>query len=196
VLDTMRPRLERARTRRRASIAGAIGGAAAVVIVVLLVLGGGGGGDGAVRTPPASNGPVVTTPTAPTTPTTTAGGGSVDDDARPDDRGADDAASPVTPTVPDAGGVSTATSTPADSTPITQAAFDRPYSSAGGSIVVHFENGQVSLVSSSPASGFSAEVHDNGPTRVEVRFSSGQTEWRIRVDVVDGQLQSETTQHG
>ena len=53
----------------------------------------------------------------------------------------------------------------------------------------------VSLASSSPAAGFTAEVHDNGPTRVEVRFSNGQTEWRIRVDVVNGALQPEITQH-
>jgi hypothetical protein len=53
----------------------------------------------------------------------------------------------------------------------------------------------VSLVSSSPAPGFTAEVHDNGPSRVEVRFSNGQIEWRIRVDVVNGQLVPEITPH-
>ena len=61
--------------------------------------------------------------------------------------------------------------------------------------MVHFENGQVSLVSNSPASGYTAEIHDNGPTRVEVRFNNGQTEWRIRVDVVNGELVDEVTQH-
>jgi len=30
---------------------------------------------------------------------------------------------------------------------------------------------------------------------VEVRFNNGSTEWRIRVDLVNGQLQAETTQH-
>jgi hypothetical protein len=60
---------------------------------------------------------------------------------------------------------------------------------------VRLTDGQASLVSSSPAAGYSAEVHDNGPTRVEVRFSNGQTEWRIRVEVANGVLQPETTQH-
>ena len=62
------------------------------------------------------------------------------------------------------------------------------YSSAGGSIVVNFDGSTVSLASSSPAAGFTAEVHDNGPSRVEVRFTNGATEWRIRVDVENGAL--------
>ena len=41
-----------------------------------------------------------------------------------------------------------------------------------------------------------AEIHDNGPTRVEVRFSDGQTEWRIRIELGGGGLTSEITQHG
>jgi hypothetical protein len=51
------------------------------------------------------------------------------------------------------------------------------------------------LGSSAPAAGYTQEVQDNGPTRVEVRFNNGQTEWRIRVDLVNGELQAETTQH-
>ena len=54
---------------------------------------------------------------------------------------------------------------------------------------------QVSLASSAPPPGYTAEVHDNGPTRVEVRFNNGQTEWRIRVDVVNGSSSPEITQH-
>ena len=42
-------------------------------------------------------------------------------------------------------------------------AFDQAFSSAGGSITVTVANGAVSLASSSPAAGFGAEVHDNGP---------------------------------
>ena len=72
---------------------------------------------------------------------------------------------------------------------------DTPYSSAGGSIVVHRSGSTISLGSSTPAAGYTQEVHDNGPTRVEVRFNNGQTEWRIRVDLVNGELQAETTQH-
>lgn len=70
------------------------------------------------------------------------------------------------------------------------------FASAGGSIVVDVEGTTLSLVSSSPAAGFGAEVHDNGPTDVEVRFTSGGTEWRIRVELGAGGLTSEVTQHG
>jgi hypothetical protein len=74
--------------------------------------------------------------------------------------------------------------------PITQT-----YSSPGGSITVRLADGAVSLVSTQPAAGFSQETDDLGPSRVEVRFDDGSTEWRIRVDVVNGQLQPEITQH-
>ena len=75
------------------------------------------------------------------------------------------------------------------------ASSDTPYTSPGGSIVVHRSGSTISLGSSTPAAGYTQEVHDNGPTRVEVRFSNGQTEWRIRVDLVNGELRAETTQH-
>jgi hypothetical protein len=70
------------------------------------------------------------------------------------------------------------------------------FSSFGGSITVSVTDGALSLTSSSPSAGFSAEVHDNGPTRVEVRFFDGQTEWRIRIELGSGGLTSEITQHG
>ena len=190
VLDAMRPRLQQARTRRRASFASAIAGVAVVVVVLAFVLGSGGGGDGSVRTPPASNAPRLTVPTV---PTAAPSGGSATPDTVPstvDDHG-DDSATVTTPTVPETTPVTNAP--PAISPP---APVDRSYSSAGGSIVVRLLDGQASLVSSSPSPGFSAEVSDNGPTRVEVRFSNGQTEWRIRVDVVNGELVPDISQHG
>jgi hypothetical protein len=70
------------------------------------------------------------------------------------------------------------------------------FTSVGGSITVVISSGSISLGTASPAAGFSSEVHDNGPTRVEVRFSSGDTEWRIRVEVGPGGLTSEITDHG
>jgi hypothetical protein len=190
VLDAMRPRLEQARTRRRVSFASAIAGIAAVVVVLAFVLGGGDGGE-SVRTPPASNDPRPTTPSTPPTSAPTGGSGTPDTTpATVDDRG-DDSTVATTPTVPDTTPVTNAP--PAISPP---APTEQGFTSAGGSILVRLSNGEASLVSSSPAAGYSAETHDNGPTRVEVRFSNGQTEWRIRVDVVDGQLVSEVTQHG
>ena len=190
VLDGMRPRLQQARTRRRASFAGAVAGVAVVVIALAFALGGGGGGDGSVRTPPASNAPRITQPSVSTTAPT---GGSATPETPPstiDDQG-NDAPTATTPTVPE--------STPATDVPPAispPAPQDESYTSAGGSIVVHLADGQASLVSSSAAAGYTAEGHDNGPTRVEVRFSNGTTEWRIRVDVVNGQLVPDITQHG
>jgi hypothetical protein len=194
VLDTMRPRLQRARTRRRMSVASAVGAVAAVAIVLLFALGSGGSDGGSVRTPPASRSPIVTVPPAPTTappgdaatPDTTLSGGNGGDGSN-----VGPPASIPGDTVPGEGGNDT-TVTTSPSPPVSS---EHSYTSDGGSIIVLLADGQVSLVSSAPASGFAADVHDNGPTRVEVRFTNGQTEWRIRVDVVDGQLVPEITQH-
>jgi hypothetical protein len=70
------------------------------------------------------------------------------------------------------------------------------FSSVGGSIVVAANGSSISLMSNTPAAGFGAEVHDNGPSRVEVRFTNGDTEWRIRIELGGGGLTSEITQHG
>ena len=70
------------------------------------------------------------------------------------------------------------------------------YSSAGGSITIRFADGALSLLSTRPAAGFSEDRRDTGPTGVEVRFDDGQTEWQIRVDMVDGQLAVEITHDG
>ncbi len=70
------------------------------------------------------------------------------------------------------------------------------FSSVGGSIVVSTDGTSLSLVSTSPAAGFGADVHDNGPGRVEVRFTDGDVEWRIRIEIGAGGLTSEITQHG
>lgn len=195
VLDGLRPRFERARTQRRAAFASAGAALVAVVVTLVVVLGGGGGGGSSVHTPPASGGPVRTVPPAPTT----AGvGGSATDDTRsgeqrdPGSGATEDSSSRATEdTLPSASGGEAPTTT----APSASSAQDVSYSSEGGSITVHFADGVVSLASSSAASGYSTEVHDNGPTRVEVRFSNGEIEWRIRVDVVNGELQPEITQH-
>ena len=39
-------------------------------------------------------------------------------------------------------------------------------------------------------------VHDSEPNRVEVRFHGNDIEWRIRVDLENGQLTSEVTARG
>ena len=123
--------------------------------------------------------PEVTTPTTPdvTTPTTPEA---------------------TTPTVPD---VTTPTlPEPGDDNGndggVAVPSGQQSFSSAGGSITVTVSNGALSLASSSPAAAYGSEVHDNGPSRVEVRFTNGQTEWRIRIELGSGALTSEITQHG
>jgi hypothetical protein len=69
------------------------------------------------------------------------------------------------------------------------------YPSDGGSIVVVTDNGALSLVSTSPAAGFTEKVKHDKADRVEVEFSDGSTTWRIRVDLVNGSAVAEITQH-
>ena len=207
ILDAMRPRLRRAqRNHRIATFA-----AATFVMVAAVVLGLAafrGSDTGSVRiTPPATHSPSVSTTTAPpdqgtpqvSNPDENGGSGQNDnggsgqnDDAtggtQPEPSGT---GAPSGGTAPEPVPVPT-TTTPTTTTPTST---DTPYTSAGGAIVVHRSGSTISLGSSSPAAGYTPEVHDNGPTRVEVRFDNGQTEWRIRVDLVNGELQAETTQH-
>jgi len=69
------------------------------------------------------------------------------------------------------------------------------FTSAGGSITVTLAHGVVSLDATSPAPGFSVEVHDVGPDRVEVRFTNAGIEWRIRVEPAGASMSVEITQH-
>jgi hypothetical protein len=61
---------------------------------------------------------------------------------------------------------------------------------------VRLAGGQVSLQSQSATTGFTPEVHDNGPTRVEVRFRSADHETVVRVDVVNGQMVPKVDENG
>jgi hypothetical protein len=63
-----------------------------------------------------------------------------------------------------------------------------PYTSDGGTITVRFSSGQLELLEVVPAAGYTTEVHTNKPDDVEVRFSNGNDELRIRVRVIDGQM--------
>ncbi len=93
VLDEMRPRLQRARQRRRAAFTGLAALVTVVVIGASVALASTGGGDGSVRTPPATR-PDPTVPTVVTTvpqPTVTTTGGAVTTDGT-------GAAQPTTPT--------------------------------------------------------------------------------------------------
>jgi hypothetical protein len=98
---------------------------------------------------------------------------------------------PVSPTGQFGGNSGPATTTPPriSTTPSTASGPAlRTYDAPGGSVTVRFTNGSLALVSYTPAAGYTAEVHDNEPGRVEVRFSDGDHESRIRLQVDKGQL--------
>ena len=62
------------------------------------------------------------------------------------------------------------------------------YSSPGGSVSIAFTNGALSLVSADAAFLFTATIENAGPQRIDVRFRALLVEWRIRVDVENGQI--------
>lgn len=84
-----------------------------------------------------------------------------------------------------------ATNPPATNPPATDppAPVTQTFSSGGCSITVRLQNGSLSLISTSPASGYMPDVKKAGGTRVEVRFDNGSNTIDIRVDLVNGQMQ-------
>ena len=175
VLEVLRPRLRHARQRRRAVMIGGPGLAAAAALAVVLTIAGPSGG-GHLEITPATGTPKTTAapephftppPTSPVPHSSSKGGGN----------------GTSLPTTPSDGGGGTNSPAPENHT----------YTSDGGSITVRFADGALSLLSTHPATGFSSDVNDRGPTRVEVRFDDGTTEWQIRVDVINGHLSVEIT---
>jgi cytoskeletal protein RodZ len=71
----------------------------------------------------------------------------------------------------------------------------RTYSSPGGRTAIRFANGTLTLVSYTASAGYMPEVQTNKPDDIEVRFSSDTADWRIRVRVQDGRVQSEIKEH-
>jgi hypothetical protein len=60
------------------------------------------------------------------------------------------------------------------------------YHADGGTMTVRFANGQLTLVSYQASDGWVAAVHTNTPDDIEVRFSKGGDDSRIRVRVENG----------
>jgi hypothetical protein len=195
VLDTLRPRMGQARTRHRVALGGLAAGVVALAAVAGFALTGG-TANPHVDTPPATRsplpGPTVALPPIPTLPDGSAskdsgtnGGGALGDGSASTDGAAasgSSGSSSASGSAGSSGNGETPTTVPATT--------QQSYSSNGGSITAQLVNGQVSLVSATPAAGATYEVHDDGPDRVEVRFynSSHDEIARIRVDVVDGAL--------
>jgi hypothetical protein len=189
-LGELRPRLRQARARRRLALSTSVLGALVVVV----------GGAALLRHDPSSRldvqgrprptvstlGPSTsvehraTTTTAPSRSNTTVPGPVVTAPTTP-------------PTTPATSPTSSPTSSP--TTIVPPAPVTKTYSSAGGRITVRFAGGRLTLVSKSPAVGYTAEVHTQQPDDVEVRFRSADREWRVRVRVENGKLRPEIEEH-
>jgi hypothetical protein len=61
--------------------------------------------------------------------------------------------------------------------------------SAGGTVIIRHRPGVVELHAATPASGFSVEVDDSGPTRVRVEFESDDADIRVEARWQDGELE-------
>lgn len=132
--------------------------------------------DGATGSSVAVTTPTVTTPGA-TTPTGTDSGGSTPSSSTP--------TSSTPATTPTTTASSTASTSPATAPP---APVIQTFSGVGGSVTVRMQNGSLTLVSSSPAAGFVADVRKASGDRVEVRFESGAHRTEIRIDLVGGSM--------
>ena len=209
-LGSMRPALQRARTRRRLAVSTSVLG-------VLVVLGAGavvvqdqseshvniqGPTQTSVSTPSktstsvhprvttsTTSGPHDTTPT--TTPadhtSTTRSSGGVTGGTP----GTTPRSTPASGSTPDGHGGGNSGGGNNQTTTTVAAPSTETYTSAGGRATVRFANGKLTLVSYTAAAGYTPEVHTNTADDVEVRFSNDTTEWRIRVRVQDGRVESE-----
>ena len=65
----------------------------------------------------------------------------------------------------------------------------------GGTVTVDVENGTVSLVSVTPAAGFSVDKSESRGDRVEVELRNGDVQSRVRVRFDDGRLRVESGDH-
>ncbi|MDP2290187.1 MAG: hypothetical protein Q8M22_03310 [Actinomycetota bacterium] len=120
--------------------------------------------------------PTVTAPGA-TTPTGSAPGGSTPSSSTP--------TSSTPATTPTTTASTTASTSPATTPP---APVTQTFSGVGGSVTVRMQNGTLTLVSSSPATGFAADVRKASGDRVEVRFESAAHRTEIRIDLVGGSM--------
>ena len=133
--------------------------------------------------------PTTTTTTTPASGTTTTTGTGV-------------TSSPPIPTTSTPGTI--ATTTPGSSTtttagdPSTTAPSSgiSAHQMIGGSVVIESGGGQVRLVSASPRPGFSVEVDDDGPEKVDVEFRREDHESRFTAGWEDGRARVRIDEHG
>lgn len=86
----------------------------------------------------------------------------------------------------DTGGTGVSTTSTATTTTVAAAPQTATYTSIGGSVTVRLQNGALSLVSATPAAGFTIDSSTSRADRVEVRFRNDDHDSRIRIDLVAG----------
>jgi hypothetical protein len=181
-LGALRPRYRRAKRRHQLVLAAGAAGVIGVIIGAGAAVVSTGGPDPQSVRIPAANSSTSTTASVPrpvdSTPAPPIAGPSGGDTG------------PTALTSPSGPNGAATTTSAAPAAPVTNT-----YSSAGGTVTVKLENGALSIVSTQAAAGYSEERHDVGPDRVEVRFTNSDGEWRIRVDLANGTMVPEITQH-
>jgi hypothetical protein len=98
------------------------------------------------------------------------------------------------PTITDDPTSASPSATGSSAPPPTAEPVRRTWQGLGGTVVVSCTGAAVSLVGAQPDSGFSVEVHDRGPNRVEVQFEGrdddsggeGEDETRVRATCTGG----------
>jgi hypothetical protein len=214
MLETMRPGLQRARTRHRMVRASAAALALAVVVSLVAVVSSASTRHGNVAVQPASSTsvqPIVPKPKPPklrTVTTTTKPGGPAA--TTPGGTQSPTAPAPGTPPAgnPGPGGGSDG---PGDGgSPITSGSPQtHTYVAPGGRVTVQCASGRLSLVSYAANDTWTSELHTNTPQEIELRFSrsgsgisggghdssvsgDGQSRIDVRVEGSCAQLQVET----
>ena len=84
-----------------------------------------------------------------------------------------------------------ATTTTTTAAPVTTTTDPVSYSThdlIGGTVVLAFGNGEVSLVSATPRPGFSVDPEHTGPKEVEVKFESNDHKSKLEADIENGEL--------
>ena len=185
-LTGMRPRLQRARLHHRFTIAGSTLAIVAILVAGTAVLTNRSEGANKIETPAASSIPDDTT-TRPTTTTTRPSTSTTRGTTTPTTTPATTPDS--TPDTTPSGGVTPGTTPGTAPAPV--APTTKTYTTVGGNAVIRLQNPNVTLVSYSPAPGYTATVNKSGPDEVDVRFTNGENEARIRVRFHEGQLEED-----
>lgn len=205
-LGSMRPALQRARARRRLAVTSSALGVFAVVVV----------GAAALRHETTSklniqgrSHPTVSTAVRPSTPkpsTTTrpvvvvppiTTPRDVPSTTRPDRQPSGSGPTPTITAPAITTPATTKTTTPSsrgETTTTIAPASTKTYSAVGGHATIRFAAGRLTLVSYAPSAGYQNDLRKNTATEIEIRFSNGNLESRIRVRVQDGQVRPEITE--